>query len=60
MVATTAYTPSPTKRFAWITDAGERAYQIDKFITVAKTVMARRNVELDSATEEVLRSLATK
>jgi UDP-N-acetylglucosamine diphosphorylase / glucose-1-phosphate thymidylyltransferase / UDP-N-acetylgalactosamine diphosphorylase / glucosamine-1-phosphate N-acetyltransferase / galactosamine-1-phosphate N-acetyltransferase len=60
MVATSAYTPSPTKRFAWITDAGERTYQIDKFLTVAKTVMARRDVELDKATEETLRSLAKK
>lgn len=60
MVATTAYTPSPTKRFAWITDDGERTYQIDKFLTVVKTVMARRTIDLDKATEDVLRSLATK
>jgi UDP-N-acetylglucosamine diphosphorylase/glucosamine-1-phosphate N-acetyltransferase len=58
MVATTSYTPSPTKRFAWITDAGERTYQIEKFLTVAQTVMARRGIELDDATEAVLRSLA--
>jgi hypothetical protein len=33
-------------------------YQIEKFLTVAKTVMARREVELDDATEAVLRNLA--
>ena len=58
MVATSAMVPAPTKRFAWITDAVERVYQIEKFLTVAKTVMARREVELDDATEAVLRNLA--
>tara|TARA_X000001036_G_scaffold68434_2_gene59413 strand:+ start:24419 stop:25426 length:1008 start_codon:yes stop_codon:yes gene_type:complete len=60
MVATTSYTPSPTKRFAWITDAGERTYHIEKFLAVAKTVMSRRDIELDSATEAVLRNLASR
>ncbi len=58
MVATSAMVPAPTKRFAWITDAVERVYQIEKFLTVAKTVMGRREVELDNATEAVLRNLA--
>jgi UDP-N-acetylglucosamine diphosphorylase/glucosamine-1-phosphate N-acetyltransferase len=59
MVATTMHTPSPTKRFAWVTDAGERMYRIEKFLEVAKLVMQRRGEELDAATENVLRNLAS-
>ena len=58
MVATSAAVPSPTTRFAWLTDAGHRSYRIDKFLNVARTVMARRDKELDKATESVLRNLA--
>jgi UDP-N-acetylglucosamine diphosphorylase/glucosamine-1-phosphate N-acetyltransferase len=59
MVATTQPALSPTPRFAWLTDNGSRTYAIDKFIDVARTVMKRRDRELDSATEAVLRSLAS-
>lgn len=59
MVATTMQTPSPTKRFAWVTDAGERMYRIEKFLDVAKLVMQRRGKELDAATENVMRNLAS-
>ena len=58
MIASSAPVPSPTQRFAWLTDKGERQYQIEKFLDVAKTVMKRREQELDSATEAMLRSLA--
>ena len=58
MIATTAPVPLSTKRFAWITDSGQRSYQIEKFLDVARTVMARRNKELDIATESMLRKLA--
>ncbi len=57
MIASTAPAPSPTHRFAWVTDAGTRAYNTDKFIAVAETVMARRNQSLHDATKEVLRQL---
>ena len=59
MIAMSSPAPAPTKRFAWLTPAGERAYQIEKFLSVAKTVMARRDKELDEATEIILRNLAS-
>ena len=58
MIATTQLTPSPTPRFAWLTDNGTRTYRIDKFMDVARVVMARRDIELDATTEAVLRQLA--
>lgn len=42
MVATTSPPPVTTRRFAWLTDEGERAFQLEKFIEVMTTVMARR------------------
>jgi len=58
MIASTKPVPSPTPRFAWHTDSGSRTYQIDKFLDVARTVMARRGKELKLATESMLRKLA--
>ena len=45
MVASSSPPPSTVRRFAWITDAGERAYRLDKFEDVARRMMARRSVE---------------
>ena len=42
MIATTAAPPTTVRRFAWLTDDGERVYQFDKFVEVMRTVMARR------------------
>ena len=44
MVACSTPPPGCTPRFAWLTDAdeGPRQYQIRKFLTVARAVMARR------------------
>lgn len=36
-------------RFAWVTDEGTRSYRLGKFIDVARTVMARRDVEPSDA-----------
>jgi UDP-N-acetylglucosamine diphosphorylase/glucosamine-1-phosphate N-acetyltransferase len=36
-------------RFAWVTDEGERTYRLGKFLDVARTVMARRDVEPSDA-----------
>jgi len=58
MIASSTPVPSPSQRFAWVTDNGERTYKINKFLDVAKAVMKRRDLELDSATETMLRSLA--
>ncbi len=60
MVASSSPAPSPTPRFAWVTDGGQRSYQIEKFLDVARTVMKRRNQELDSSTEAVIRNLASQ
>jgi UDP-N-acetylglucosamine diphosphorylase/glucosamine-1-phosphate N-acetyltransferase len=60
MLASSMPVPTPTPRFSWITDAGTRKYAVDKCITVAKTVMARRSLELGSATESVFRRLANE
>jgi hypothetical protein len=60
MVASSTPVPSPTPRFAWVTDKGTRTYQIEKFLEVARTVMHRRNQELDGDSEAVLRNLASE
>lgn len=60
MIASSIPAPSPTQRFAWVTDKGERQFQIEKFLEVTRTVMKRRNQELDSATEAILRNLASE
>lgn len=57
MIASTAAPPTTVKRFAWITDDGERTYAIDKFIDVARTVMARRKVTLTPVMEQAIRAL---
>jgi UDP-N-acetylglucosamine diphosphorylase/glucosamine-1-phosphate N-acetyltransferase len=44
MIATTAAVPTTVRRFAWLTDEGERSFRLDKFLDIAKTVMARRHV----------------
>jgi UDP-N-acetylglucosamine diphosphorylase/glucosamine-1-phosphate N-acetyltransferase len=58
MIASTQPAPSPTPRFAWHTDNGARTYRIEKFLDMARIVMARRDRILDPATEAVLRELA--
>ncbi|MBG83682.1 MAG: hypothetical protein CMJ40_03940 [Phycisphaerae bacterium] len=57
MIATTASPPSTVERFAWLTDDGQRRYQIGKFIDMARTVMSRRDLDLDEASEALLRSI---
>jgi len=57
MIASTAPPPSCVAPFTWLTDEGARPYRIDKFIEVARTVMARRKVELSGAMELRLRAL---
>ncbi len=40
--------------FAWVTDDGQRLYQREKFLHLARTVMARRKVELTQAESDLL------
>lgn len=44
-------------RFAWVTDEGTRSYRLGKFLDVARTVMARRDVEPSDAYLARLRAL---
>ena len=57
MVARSTPPPSTVRRFAWLTDDGERSYQIGKFVEVARTVMARRSLVPGPAYLERLGSL---
>ncbi len=58
MIATSTPAPSPTPRFAWLTDGDSRVFRTPKFLDVARTVMARRDKALDAATEAVIQRLA--
>lgn len=44
MYAATAPVTGCIPPFAWITDEGKRTYRLDKFLDVARTVMARRKI----------------
>jgi UDP-N-acetylglucosamine diphosphorylase/glucosamine-1-phosphate N-acetyltransferase len=43
--------------FQWVTDDGRRAFQAEKFVRLAHTVMGRRHVALAPAEEAALRAL---
>jgi UDP-N-acetylglucosamine diphosphorylase/glucosamine-1-phosphate N-acetyltransferase len=43
--------------FAWVTDAGQRKTRLPKFVEVARTVMARREIEPSDAYIQRLQSL---
>ncbi|MDX2016705.1 MAG: putative sugar nucleotidyl transferase [Planctomycetota bacterium] len=49
MFATTAPVSGCVAPFTWATDAGHRAFRLDKFLEVARAVLARRNLELSPA-----------
>ncbi len=57
MFACTAAVSGATRRFAWRTDAGEQEFRASKFIETAKTVMARRRVEMHEAYAARIRAL---
>ncbi|MCI0364528.1 MAG: hypothetical protein L0Y44_10380 [Phycisphaerales bacterium] len=59
MIATTAPPPTCVPRFAWLTDEASqgRTYRLEKFIDVARTVMARRNVAASEAYLKAVRDL---
>lgn len=45
MIATTAAAPTSVGRFRWLTDAGDRAYRLSKFMDVARAAMSRRKID---------------
>lgn len=49
MWSATAPVTGSVPRLSWVTDAGTKPYATNKFIEVAKTVMARRKVEMSGA-----------
>jgi UDP-N-acetylglucosamine diphosphorylase/glucosamine-1-phosphate N-acetyltransferase len=57
MIATTKPPPTTVRRFAWLTDHGERVYRFDKFMDTAAKVMTRRDQVPSRAYEEALREL---
>lgn len=57
MIACTPAPPATVRRFAWITDDGERTYQLEKFIETMRTVMARRGKEPSEAYLELVKGL---
>ena len=58
MVAVGSYPPKLIDRFAFLTDDGADATNMDKFISTARLMMARRDCELTDAEEQRLLSLA--
>lgn len=57
MIATSTPPPTTVGRFAWLTDAGDRRYRLEKFIELAREVMGRRDAALGPAEEARLRAL---
>ncbi|MBL9141054.1 MAG: hypothetical protein JNK53_04245, partial [Phycisphaerae bacterium] len=57
MWAATAPITGAVGNFQWVTDDGRRLYQAEKFIQLARTVMARRHVTLPPGEEAALRAL---
>lgn len=57
MWAATAPISGAVASFAWVTDDGQRSYQAEKFLQVARTVLARRKATLGPAEEAALRAL---
>ena len=57
MIATTAPPPTLVRRFAWMTDEGERTFRLDKFLETARAVMERRKVQLSETYQSAVREL---
>jgi UDP-N-acetylglucosamine diphosphorylase/glucosamine-1-phosphate N-acetyltransferase len=49
MWAASAPVSGPVEAFSWVTDDGKRRYRLDKFVEVARAVMARRKMEPTAA-----------
>ena len=50
--------PKFVPSFAWLTDAGMTHYRIEKAINIARTVMARRDVNLSDAEKGLIEYVA--
>ncbi len=54
------YAPRFTPSFTWLTDEGQQPQNVDKAVSVARTVMSRRNRQLTPAEEALFRSIAAE
>lgn len=57
MIAVSGHAPTSVRRFAWLTDDGERVYRCEKFLAVMHTVMGRRDREPGATYQEAVRDL---
>lgn len=60
MIARSTPPPPTVEPFAWMTDEATRRYRLNKFIEVARTMMARRHVEPSPAYIEAIERLHAK
>ncbi len=54
------YAPKFTPSFTWLTDDGTEPQNVDKAVSVARTVMSRRNRQLTQAEEALFRAVAAE
>lgn len=57
MIAATAPPPTAVRRFAWLTDTGEKRYQLDRFFQAAERMMRRREKTLTEPMRQRLTEL---
>ena len=60
MIASSTPPSLYTERFTWRTDAGEAIYRLDKFLSVADIVMARRQTEMSPQERALITQLHAK
>ncbi len=60
MIASSTPPSLYTERFTWRTDAGEAMYRLDKFLSVAEIVMARRQTEMSPQERALITQLHAK
>ena len=60
MIASSTPPSLYTERFTWRTDAGEAIYRLDKFLSVADIVMARRQMEMSPQERALITQLHAK
>ena len=60
MIASSTPPSLYTERFTWRTDAGEEMYRLDKFLSVAEIVMARRQTEMSPQERALITQLHAK
>ena len=58
MIACSSHAPTTLGPLRWVTDAGEKPYRIERFLSTARTMMARRERELEPADEARLREIS--